>query len=108
LNKKAGVPAFFYIRDRRLRADRCIVRAQSVIRADGTPSAQDGARQLELPEFICVEDRSLRALRANPVFGADEKRIRTKNTVMDKTGTSWSRICLSTKRSPWPSQTLKS
>jgi hypothetical protein len=22
--------------------------------------------------------------RANPVFGADEKRIRTKNTVMDK------------------------
>jgi hypothetical protein len=28
--------------------------------------------------------RKLRALRANPVFGADEKRIRTKNTVMDK------------------------
>jgi hypothetical protein len=26
----------------------------------------------------------LRALRANRVFGADEKRIRTKNTVMDK------------------------
>jgi len=26
----------------------------------------------------------LRAPRANPVFGADEKRIRTKNTVMDK------------------------
>jgi hypothetical protein len=25
-----------------------------------------------------------RALRANPVFGADEKRIRTKNRVMDK------------------------
>ncbi|MEK7360598.1 MAG: hypothetical protein AAB133_00800 [Pseudomonadota bacterium] len=27
--------------------------------------------------------RPLRALRANRVFGADEKRIRTKNTVMD-------------------------
>jgi hypothetical protein len=26
----------------------------------------------------------LRALRANPVFGADEKRIRTKNTVMNE------------------------
>jgi hypothetical protein len=26
----------------------------------------------------------LRAPRANPVFGTDEKRIRTKNTVMDK------------------------
>jgi hypothetical protein len=25
-------------------------------------------------------------LRANPVFGADEKRIRSKNTVMDKNG----------------------
>jgi len=33
----------------------------------------------------------LRAARANPVFGADEKRIRTKNTVMDKTqnGLGW-------------------
>jgi len=30
-----------------------------------------------------VAGRKLRALRANPVFGADEKRIRTKNTVMD-------------------------
>jgi hypothetical protein len=27
----------------------------------------------------------LRAARANPVFGTDEKRIRTKNTVMVKT-----------------------
>jgi hypothetical protein len=27
----------------------------------------------------------LRAPRANHVFGTDEKRIRTKNTVMDKT-----------------------
>jgi hypothetical protein len=33
----------------------------------------------------------LRALRANPVFGADQKRIRTKNRVMDKsnTGLGW-------------------
>jgi len=33
-----------------------------------------------------IEDgamRPLRALRANRVFGADEKRIRTKNTVME-------------------------
>jgi len=33
-----------------------------------------------------VAGRKLRALRANHVFGADEKRIRTKNTVMDKSG----------------------
>jgi len=31
-----------------------------------------------------VAGRKLRAPRANRVFGADEKRIRTKNTVMDK------------------------
>ena len=31
-----------------------------------------------------VAGRKLRALRANPVFGADEKRIRTKNTVIVK------------------------
>jgi hypothetical protein len=31
-----------------------------------------------------VAGRKLRALRANRVFGADEKRIRTENTVMDK------------------------
>jgi hypothetical protein len=28
--------------------------------------------------------KTLRAARANPVFSTDEKRIRTKNTVMDK------------------------
>jgi len=33
-----------------------------------------------------VAERSLRAARANRVFGTDEKRIRTKNTVMDKSG----------------------
>jgi len=31
-----------------------------------------------------VIGRKLRALRANRIFGADEKRIRTKYTVMDK------------------------
>ena len=31
-----------------------------------------------------VAGRKLRALRANRVFGADEKRIRTRYTVMDK------------------------
>jgi len=81
--KKAGIPAFF-IQDRRLHADGATVRAQSAISAAGTPSAQVRARQIELPGFISVEDLLLRALRANPVFGADEKRIRTKNTVMDK------------------------
>ncbi|MDP2640160.1 MAG: hypothetical protein Q8Q16_05770, partial [Betaproteobacteria bacterium] len=30
-----------------------------------------------------IAERPLRAPRANPVVGADEKRIRTKNTVMD-------------------------
>jgi hypothetical protein len=37
-------------------------------------------------EFLSykIAKRPLRAPRANPVFGADEKRIRTKNTVMDK------------------------
>jgi hypothetical protein len=31
----------------------------------------------------------LRAPRANRVFGTDEKRIRTKNTVMDKSDHGW-------------------
>jgi hypothetical protein len=35
--------------------------------------------------------KDLRAARANRVFGTDEKRIRTKNTVMDKSkgGLGW-------------------
>jgi hypothetical protein len=50
----------------------------------------------------------LRAARANPVFGTDEKRIRTKNTVMDKSNyglelflykiADCARICLSSAR----------
>jgi hypothetical protein len=31
-----------------------------------------------------VVERPLRAPRANPVFGTDEKHIRTKNRVIDK------------------------
>ena len=33
---------------------------------------------------VVCQERALRALRANHVFGTDEKRIRTKNTVMNK------------------------
>jgi hypothetical protein len=33
-----------------------------------------------------VAHQALRAPRANRVFRADEKRIRTENTVMEKTG----------------------
>jgi hypothetical protein len=36
------------------------------------------------PTSADVGTRRLRAARANRVFGTDEKRIRTKNTVMDK------------------------
>ncbi|MBE0622481.1 MAG: hypothetical protein IH605_17970 [Burkholderiales bacterium] len=34
--------------------------------------------------LVACAGRPLRALRANPVFGTDEKRIRTKNRVIDK------------------------
>ena len=37
-----------------------------------------------LPALVRVGDRPLRAARANRVFRADEKRIRTKNTVIVK------------------------
>jgi hypothetical protein len=37
------------------------------------------------PGSINADERPLRASRANRVFGTDEKRIRTKNTVMVKT-----------------------
>jgi hypothetical protein len=50
----------------------------------------------------------LRATRANPVFGTDEKRIRIKNTVMDKGEgglglllskiADWVRMCFSSAR----------
>jgi hypothetical protein len=65
-----------------LRADALFIRARSVIRADGPPSAQVRREKIEV--FTEVAERPLRAPRANPVFGADVKRIRTKNRVMDK------------------------
>ncbi|MFH1044200.1 MAG: hypothetical protein V1796_03935 [Pseudomonadota bacterium] len=40
------------IQDRRLRADVLFIRTQSAIRADGSPSAQDGALQCEPPQCI--------------------------------------------------------
>jgi hypothetical protein len=39
---------------------------------------------MSAPGHAEVRARPLRALRANPVFGTDEKRIRTENTVIDK------------------------
>jgi len=68
------------------------IRAQSAIRADGAPSAQVRSLQFEVSSYVCrVGARPLRAARANRVFGADEKRIRTKYTVMDEINVStWS------------------
>ena len=55
-------------------------------------SARTGRRPRKLgrhssmypPPSADVDERPLRAPRANRVFGTDEKRIRAKNTVMDK------------------------
>jgi hypothetical protein len=53
---------------------------------------------------VCVDKPPLRAARANRVFRADEKRIRTENTVMVNTKRSagvlseiadWARMCFS-------------
>ena len=61
------------------------IRAQSAIRADGAPSAQVWSLQLEVSSYVRrIGARRLRAPRANRVFDTDEKRIRTKYTVMDK------------------------
>jgi hypothetical protein len=67
-----------------LRAEVLFIRAQSTIRADGPPFAQEPPSQCKLPAYILgvVVERPLRALRANRLFCADEKRIRTDNTVM--------------------------
>jgi hypothetical protein len=40
----------------------------------------------------------LRAPRANRVFGADEKRIRTKNTVMEKTKGGFASVLIQDRR----------
>jgi len=61
------------------------IRAQSAIRADGAPSAQVRSQQFEVSSYVRgIGARPLRAPGANRVFGADERRIRTKYTVMDK------------------------
>ncbi len=39
---------------------------------------------MQVPASVRVGDRPLRALRASRVFGMDEKRIHTENTVMHK------------------------
>jgi len=41
----------------------------------------------------------LRAARANRVFGTDEKRIHTKNTVIDKSKTSLGSVFIHDRRS---------
>ncbi|HEY5293241.1 MAG TPA: hypothetical protein VIJ43_13110, partial [Burkholderiales bacterium] len=74
------------IQDRRLRTDVFFIRAQSTIRADGAPSAQVRSLQLDVWSYVARFRRSghCALARANRVFGTDEKRIRTKNTVIDK------------------------
>jgi hypothetical protein len=49
---KGGLVWFRFHKDRRLRADVFFIRAQSTIRADGPPSAQDRAPLFELPGCI--------------------------------------------------------
>jgi hypothetical protein len=56
MNKTNGGLGLF--QDRRLRADGFIVRAQSVIRADGSPSAQAAPLQCEQPQRIQVRPYS--------------------------------------------------
>jgi len=69
-----------------LRTDVLFIRAQSTIRADGSPAAQ--VRTLLLQVFSggrrCRQSAIAALARANRVFRADEKRIRTESTVMDK------------------------
>jgi len=51
-----------FIQDRRLRADVLFIRAQSVIRADGAPSAQ--ALSLQLEVSFCMRQGWMRRHRA--------------------------------------------
>jgi hypothetical protein len=69
-----------------LGTDVLFIRAQSTIRADGPPSAQVRLPQLDSSLYFDRYRRSgLCALaRANRVFRADKKRIRTENAVLDK------------------------
>jgi len=69
-----------------LGADVLFIRAQSAIRADGAPSAQARALQLDVFSYPrrCRRDAVARSRAPTVFFGTNEKRIRTKNTVMDK------------------------
>jgi len=69
-----------------LRTDVLFICAQSAIRADGAPSAQALALQFDLFTYIrrCARSDHCALARANRVFRKDEKRIRTENTVLDK------------------------
>jgi hypothetical protein len=85
LKEKGGWSAFFSFKI----AD-CVRTGSSSVR--NRRSARTGRRPRKLWRYSStypamranVAGRKLRALRANRVFGADEKRIRTKYTVMDK------------------------
>jgi len=52
--------------------------------------------------FVNVGVRSLRAPRANRVFCTDEKHIRTKNTVVDKSKNRWIEAIRANRFSPAP------
>ena len=60
MDKSKGGLGLAFIHDRRLRADRFIVRTQSAIRADGTPAAQAFALHFDIAG---LSERPLRALR---------------------------------------------
>jgi len=66
------------------------IRAQSVIRADGAPSAQALALQFDLFAYIrrCARSGHCALARANRIFCTNEKHFRTENAVMEKTGTA--------------------
>jgi len=64
---------------------RVFVRAQSVIRADGAPSAQAPALQLVISDEL--DALTLRAIARQPRFPRGCWRIRAENAVIDKTRT---------------------
>ncbi|MFH1045150.1 MAG: hypothetical protein V1796_08970, partial [Pseudomonadota bacterium] len=70
----------------RLDTDVLFIRVQSTIRADGPPSAQIRSLQLDISLYFDRYRRSghCALARANRVFRADKKRIRTENAVLDK------------------------
>jgi hypothetical protein len=67
------------------------VRDRGSARTGRRPRKPERLGSMYPPSSANVSAQPLRAACANPVFGADEKRIRTKNTVMDKSkgGLGW-------------------